>query len=110
MKYIDIHVHTASCSDLPWSEGTQGPASPEQLIDMYDEVGIERAVMLPLVTPECNILTQSNEDILAIYAAFPDRFIPFCNVDPRLSCNDPNLDLSFVINHYREKGCRGIGR
>jgi len=76
---------------------------------MYDEVRIQRAVMLPFVSPECNLLTQSNEDILAIHERYPDRFIPFCNIDPRLSTNSPDVDLSYVINHYKDKGCRGIG-
>lgn len=106
---IDIHVHTAAISDLGWGPGRGRPATPEELIDMYDEVGIDKAVMLPFVIPECNLLTQSNEDILMIYQEYPDRFIPFCNIDPRLSINSPDLDLSYVINHYKEKGCRGIG-
>ena len=107
--FIDIHVHVAAISDLPWSEGQEAPATPEQLVAMFDEVGIERAVMLPFVIPECNILTQSNEDILMIYEKYPDRFIPFCNIDPRLSNNSTDIDLSFVINHYKDKGCKGIG-
>jgi predicted TIM-barrel fold metal-dependent hydrolase len=76
---------------------------------MYDGVGIERAVLLPLVTPECNILTQSNEEILQAAAKYPGRFIPFCNLDPRLSINSPKFDYSFVIEHYKAKGCKGIG-
>ncbi|MBT3378360.1 MAG: amidohydrolase family protein [Lentisphaerae bacterium] len=107
--FIDIHVHTSSMSDLPWGPGREAPCTPEQLIEMYDDVGISSAVLLPFVTPECNILTQSNEEILAIADRFPGRFIPFCNIDPRLSVNSADLDLSFVINHYKEKGCKGIG-
>jgi len=107
--FIDIHVHTASISDLPWGSGLGRPATPEELIEMYDDVGIEKGVMLPFVCPECNILTQSNEDILMIYDQYPDRFIPFCNIDPRLSINSPDMDLSYVMNHYKDKGCRGVG-
>ena len=107
--FIDVHVHVSSMSDLPWGPGTECPCTPEQLIEMYDSAGISKAVLLPLVTPECNILTQSNEEILQIAARYPDRFIPFCNIDPRLSVNSPTFDLSFVINHYKAKGCKGIG-
>ena len=107
--FIDDHVHTSSWSDLGWSPGAVGPATPEQLIDMYDEVGIDKAVLLPFVSPECNFLTQCNEEMLMIAEKYPDRFIPFCNIDPRLCHNDPNMDLSFVINHYKDKGCKGIG-
>ena len=107
--FIDIHVHTAGAADLPWGPGRECPATPKQLVDMYDGVGIAKAVLLPFVTPECNILTQSNEEMLRIAEEFPGRFIPFCNIDPRLSVNSPELDLSFVINHYKAKGCKGIG-
>jgi len=64
-------------------------AKPAQLIEMFDRVGIDRAVMLPLVTPENALLVQSNEEILAIADDYPDRFIPFCNIDP---------DRSYVLN------------
>ncbi len=107
--FIDMHIHITKISDIGWTPDSDGPASPEQLIEMYDEVGIDRGVMLPLTIPECNVLTQSNEDILMIAAEYPDRFIPFCNIDPRLSVNSPDFDLSWVMEHYKEKGCRGIG-
>lgn len=107
--FIDMHMHIAAISDIGWTPDTTGPASPEQFIEMYDEVGIAKGVMLPLVSPECNYLTQSNEDILMIAEQYPDRFIPFCNIDPRLLRNSPDVDLSYVINHYKDKGCRGIG-
>ncbi len=107
--FIDIHVHVAMHSDLPWREGGEAPATPEQLLEMHAEVGIEKAVMLPFVTPECNILTQSNEDILMIAQKYPDHFIPFCNIDPRLMRNTPQADLSYAISHYKDLGCRGIG-
>ena len=107
--FIDIHIHIDALSRLPWREGGECVCTPEEFIEMYDEVGIDRGVMLPLVIPECNILTQSNEDILMIAQKYPDRFIPFCNIDPRLSNNSTNIDLSFVINYYKDLGCCGIG-
>ncbi|MFO7945356.1 MAG: amidohydrolase family protein [Armatimonadota bacterium] len=107
--FIDMHIHIAQISDIGWTPDSSGPPSPEQYIEMYDEVGIDKGVMLPLVIPECNFLTQSNEDILMIAREYPDRLIPFCNIDPRLNRNSPDVDLSYVINHYKEQGCRGIG-
>ena len=107
--FIDIHIHIARHSQIGWSPGTEGPATPEQFIEMYDDVGIDAGVMLPLTIPECNVLTQSNEEILMIAEEYPDRFIPFCNIDPRLSCNSAEYDLGWVIQHYKERGCRGLG-
>ena len=40
--FIDIHVHTMSMAKLPWAPGSECPATPEQLIEMYDDVGIDR--------------------------------------------------------------------
>ena len=107
--FIDIHVHTASDCGLPLAPGEEVIATPEQLTEMFDAVGIGRAVVLPLLTPENAMLVQSNEEVLAIAAKHPDRFIPFCNIDPRLHKNSADTDLSFVIDYYREKGCKGIG-
>ncbi len=107
--YIDMHMHIAMDSDLGWTPSTVGPPSPEQYIEAYDKAGIDKGVMLPLVIPECNMLTQSNEDILMIYQKYPDRFIPFCNIDPRLYRNRATNDFGFIIEHYKEMGCRGIG-
>ena len=107
--FVDIHVHTMSMAELPWAPGSECPASPEQLIDMYDDAGIDKAILLPLAIPECNPITQSNEEILSIADRYPDRFVPFCNVDPRASVNSPEYDLSYIIEYYKGKGCKGIG-
>jgi predicted TIM-barrel fold metal-dependent hydrolase len=107
--FIDIHVHTASNCYLPLAPGLEVVVSPEQLIEMFDTVGIDKGVMLPLLTPENGMLVQSNEEILAIADKYPDRLIPFCNIDPRLHENSADTDLSFVINYYKDRGCKGIG-
>ena len=107
--FLDIHIHLTTSCELPVQQDLPLVAGPPELIEMFDAVGIDRAVMLPLLTPENSLLMQSNEEILAIAGQYPDRFIPFCNIDPRLHKNSPDTDLSFVINHYKEKGCKGIG-
>ena len=106
---IDIHVHTRHHPG-PNRPGTdQTYATPEQLIEMYDEVGINKAVILPGSNPENSHHIQSVQDVLEICEMYPDRFIPFCNIDPRLSVNSADFDLGWVMEHYKEKGCRGIG-
>jgi hypothetical protein len=65
-------------------------------------------VLLPIVSPEI-YLPQSVEDILEVCAAYPDRFIPYCNVDPRSGTNAPNAPLDQVIHYYKERGCKGVG-
>jgi len=106
---IDIHVHTRSTVG-PKRFGTdQTYATPEQLIEMYDEVGIDRAVILPGVNPECSHNIQSVQDALDICERYPDRFIPFCNINPRQVRNSPDADLGYLMEYYKDAGCRGIG-
>lgn len=106
---IDIHVHTRATPG-PNRYGTdQTYATPEQLIEMYDEVGIDRAVILPGVNPECSHHIQSMQEVLAICERYPDRFIPFCNIDPRQVRNAPDADLGYLMQYYKDAGCRGIG-
>lgn len=107
--FIDIHVHVTSHPGITSKESNQTYATPEQLIEMYDEVGVTKAVLLPTVNPEGTHCIQSNEEILRVTECYPDRFIPFCNIDPRLQSNDSKADLSYTISYYRERGCRGIG-
>ncbi len=81
---------------------------PEELLRRYDEEGIERGVLLPIVNPEV-YLPQSNEEILEICERYPDRFIPFCNIDPRALTNSADAPLEKLLRYYKERGCRGLG-
>jgi len=106
--FIDIHVHVVRIPGPPRG-GQPAFATPAQLLARYDAVGIERAVMLPLINPECAYMTQSNEDILEIAEQYPDRFIPFCNIDPRAMSYSVDAPLGDLLRHYRDRGCKGIG-
>ena len=50
--FIDVHVHLTTSCELPVQENPPLVAGPGELIEMFDAVGIDRAVMLPLLTPE----------------------------------------------------------
>ena len=80
----------------------------DQLIRRYDEAGIERGALLPIVSPEV-YLPQSNEDILEMVERYPDRLIPFCNIDPRALTNSADALLDRLLRYYRDKGCKGLG-
>lgn len=105
--FIDIHVHATRIHGPP-RDKKQAFSTPEQLIGRFDAVGVERAVLLPLVSPE-TYLPQSNEDILEMADRFPGRFIPFCNVDPRAINNTADAPLDEVFRYYKERGAKGIG-
>jgi predicted TIM-barrel fold metal-dependent hydrolase len=81
----------------------------EQLLAHYDRLGIEKGCILGLGTPENFIGGMSNESILRLSAEYPDRFIPFCVVDPRACGNTPFAQFRDVLMHYRDRGCKGFG-
>ena len=105
--FIDMHVH-AALFPCPPLDGQMQLAGPKDILELYDAHGIERGVLMPLVGPEV-YLPQSNEDILEICRLYPDRFIPFCNLDPRGIGNSPKTDFSPWLTWYKEHGYKGIG-
>jgi predicted TIM-barrel fold metal-dependent hydrolase len=108
--FIDIHVHTRLADLMPTRlNGTLSHTPPEQLIEVYDSLGIEQAVLLPGVAPECVKTPQSNEEIVRIARKYEGRFIPFCNVDPRAMTNSADAPLGHLLDHYRNLGCKGVG-
>jgi hypothetical protein len=102
--FIDIHAH-AYRKTPPF---VCRFCTAEQLIARYDEAGIEKGVLLPIVSPEI-YFPQANEDILEMVEQYPDRFIPFCNIDPRILTNLPDAPLDLVLRYYRDQGCKGLG-
>jgi len=102
--FIDIHAHAYR---RPAPFVTQFPTA-EQVIQRYDEAGIEKGALLPVVSPEI-YLPQSNEDILDMAAKHPRRFIPFCNIDPRALTNSADAPLDRLLRYYRDQGCKGLG-
>ncbi len=105
---IDIHVHTTRPSGLTRPDGSRYP-SPDELIAMMDSLGIDKAVTLCTVSPEYRYSFVTPEEVLDIVAKFPERLIPFANLDPRMLTNSTNSDFRHILRHYKEAGCRGIG-
>lgn len=111
---IDIHahayrkpvlIHEAKHRDIP---NVTDFCTAEQLVKRYDELGIDKGVLLPIVSPEIYI-PQTNEDILDMAEQYPDRLIPFCNIDPRALTNSADAPLDRLLSYYKEKGCKGLG-
>ena len=102
--FIDMHAHVyRNCPPFVVQFCTAA-----QVIERYDQAGIERGVLLPIVSPEI-YLPQANEDILEMVEQYPDRFIPFCNIDPRALTNSVDAPLDRLLRYYRDKGCKGVG-
>jgi len=101
--FIDIHCHAYRIKPPMYSFST-----PEEILERFDREQIEKAALLPVVSPEV-YLPQANEDILEMCEQYPDRFFPFCNIDPRAICNSSHAPLGDLLRYYKDKGCKGVG-
>lgn len=109
VKKIDIHAHATPYKALvPVSRFTPH-ITPEELLAFYDQLDIEKGVLLPLCSPEHHYYPVTSVDMKLLADAHPDRFVWFCNVDPRAARNNPKTDLSEVLNFYKSIGARGMG-
>ena len=105
---IDIHTHSLLLHD-PRQRQISRWTSPEELLAMWDALGIDRGVVLPLVHHEIGAILQTTENALDIYNRWPDRIIPFCNLDARWNFNHAGADYTPVLEHYKALGCKGFG-
>jgi len=103
LMFIDIHAHAYRIKPAAFNFCTT-----KELLDEFDKLKIDMGVVLPIVNPEI-YLPQAVEDVIEMSEQYPDRIIPYCNVDPRAIANSPQADLGSVIRKYKEKGCKGIG-
>jgi predicted TIM-barrel fold metal-dependent hydrolase len=109
-KYIDIHTHLGT-----FYYGKELTA--DELVRMMDQHGVERACVLPLVSPESSPYPQTTESAIAAHKRFPDRLVPFCCVDPRCSTMPPlrpghvvgTKGIIDILKRYQDAGCRGLG-
>ena len=107
---IDIHAH---CQEqrhpgIRKDGGAQTP-TPERLIAMLDERGIDRTVVLCTVSPEFRSTLVIPEEVLRICARHSDRLIPFCCFDPRYLTNNDRANFRPLLAAYKEMGCKGVG-
>jgi len=110
IKYIDIHTHIGA-----FYYGRELTA--DMLVRWMDQHDVERAVILPLISPEAAPIPQTTQAAIAAYKAHPTRLIPFCIVDPRASTTNPKRyghvagvrGLIQILERYKEAGCKGVG-
>jgi len=87
--------------------------SAEKQINIMDIAGIDKAVLLPICNPDVLVEMQGINEVLGTCEDYPGRFIPFCNVDPRLKGSifyrSDAGHFEFILNQYKELGCKGLG-
>ncbi len=109
---IDIHSHVYAFPRIKPSACATTFMSAAQQIAMMDSKGVDKAVILPLNNPESPAEPQSMGEIMYICDKYPGRFIPFCNLDPRLPKRKDLItveDFDFRIKQYAQLGCKGLG-
>lgn len=110
---IDIHAHVYADPKIKPSSGSTTFMSAKDQIAVMDKLGVAKAVILPLNDAECPAEPQSVGEILWICGQYPGRFIPFCNIDPRLPRHPEKItvaDFDHLLSQYKELGCKGIGK
>ena len=101
--FIDIHAHAFRAKGPKYNLCTI-----EELLKAQERLGIDISCVLPLVNAEIYI-PQHPQDVVDMANAYPDRIVPFVNIDPRALSNSPNAPLEIALEYYKEKGCKGIG-
>ena len=110
MTYIDIPAHGYQDDQWHWRPGIGRPmCTPDDLLRLYDRLDVAKGCILPIVSPESVLNTQTNEEVLRFCATHPDRFVPFCNLDPRNLGNSMQSPFERILRHYQDKGCKGVG-
>jgi len=100
MKKIDIHAHATAL-------GKEGNLlSPERLIQIYDDLGIEKGVILPLLSVFPNHNDHTKETARAIAEKYPHRFFWFTS--PDLLHTDP-ASFNSILKADKERGAKGVG-
>lgn len=111
--FLDIHAHLYKYPyPISYNPVTDSYSfifpDREQLVKMHDDLDIDRAVLLPLVSSEVYV-PQSVGEIIEICRESNGRFIPFCNIDPRVLTNTSDAPLGYLLEYYRKLGCKGMG-
>jgi len=112
IKKIDIHAHATPNKSLlvpNWWVKQPMVQADELLDNFYAAVNVEKAVILPLLSSDFHFYQLTNQEAKQMADTYPDRFLWFCNVDPRSCGNSPTSDLSYALNFYKELGAKGVG-
>ena len=111
IKKIDIHAHVTAFPEYaaPHAITNQRMVSSDELIAFYDKLNIEKGVLLPIISPEAMWFYCPIEETIQVANSSPDRFVWFCNADPRSFSNSEVTDFGPLLEHYVKLGAKGVG-
>ena len=101
--YIDMHTHLGQT----WN--STETLTAEVLLRWMDAHHIDRAVVLPLISPESSSYPLTSDFVLAETKPHRDRLIPFCSIDPRTSFRGGHQGLVDMLKRYVDAGAKGFG-
>ena len=101
---IDFHVHVGNYGKTK-SSNVWAKVTLKVLLEYLDERGIDKAVLLAVESLERKMsgYCYYTSDVIEIYKKFPEKFIPFCSIDPR------EESLEEKLREYIDAGCKGFG-
>jgi predicted TIM-barrel fold metal-dependent hydrolase len=102
-RYIDVHTHLGQT----WNHTRE--LSAAELLKWMDEHGTDRAVVLPVVSPEAASFLLTSDFVLAQTKPHRDRLIPFCCIDPRTAYTGKRHGLRHMLQRYVDQGAKGFG-
>jgi uncharacterized protein len=102
MHTFDIHTHVGRLLvDLPYNR-------PEDLIAFLDLHHIDMAAVMAVENSGEVDFYVTSEQVLEACALFPERLVPFCNIDPRHRYPE-TFNPRPIIAEYAQRGCKGFG-
>lgn len=102
-RFIDMHTHIGT-----YTNGNV-ELTAAQLVAWMDLHNIEKAVVLPLVSPESTTYLQLPDAAIQAATEYPDRLIPFCSIDPRAIIRGGVKGLVGILQQYVDRGAKGFG-
>ena len=111
IKKIDIHTYATAFPQYAPVHPVNGGrmVSADEVIRFYDKLNVEKGVLLPVVNPEAQWLQIGVEETKWIADQHPGRFVWFCSIDPRSAQNSDKTNLSYLLEHYKQLGAKGVG-
>lgn len=111
VKKIDIHAHANAFPEYSPSfvAGNNRDVTAEDVIEYYDKLNIEKGILLPVIAPEAHVNIKTSSECKYLSDKYPERFLWFCSVDPRMVDNTETADLGKLIEFYKSIGAKGIG-
>lgn len=103
VPYVDVHTHIGTYTN------TNQELTVSDLLRWMDAQGVERAWVLPLVSPEATTYLQTPEFVLKETLPHRDRLIPFCCIDPRANIVGGVKGFQQVVQRWVDAGARGFG-